>query len=869
MRFKTFLEVYGSSFNYKVPSDKETLLYDFYMIYNLSGISDSLTDRVGKMHRSGMDVPPGANKWSQGGEPELTAEDKIDYTIKEVRSKILPKLKQDLLEAVFFSICAESRHIFDNNNPQKVLSVVEEKFGEEGKNLIRRYSKYYYQQESGPLSALARPINDVPSRQISPSKDSDSYVKSFKAAMKATGSDVADKFTTNEEQAKFVKIFQYLFFATDDDSISAYRKNRATGHASKPPTKAAWSSMYGGLPWADIARGWLELLRATTENQMMVQIDHVYDLQHNTSTVFNKLASYAKNSGHSWVKNALDFKAHIKEPHELIKRVSPTMRKLALTALKIKTGRTLEDYEKENKINKTKKPEASPDDGFGSTPAAPDPNLSPEQQKLKELRNKVSQMAEIGGFAFSDGRRAARTMIINAETPSGVKALDIAQAYKTANALFGFFDKSKFDSFVTAEKSNIAALSFLEGANIDGVTKEQVIALLPKLNITVAFRPGELTSIQNMATSLLASGPLTSLNKSTLELTKHIKNNVSPYTTSLGMLYAKGFILIEWSKLDYPPLINNKTAAPVDDKEDSIYDEEIAKLKEFIEEQNVPTSIAIARFAFYGKWKPKQIKDICAKVYGDANQISQVNGKIASYTKNYHLMKSKNFQFENDQLDNVFTGEEEEHIKSLLKNLKTGSASEATTYANVDAYIRIKLYLAKDEEGVNISQFYRKWLINKLQPSTPTGPAINKSIADSAKSIAKYIIGKPAEIIGRLMAGTGLNFATVMQYVYNNNKELMPLKVAAEFYAKQENKNFQVLKHFEPTMVNVLKNKNGYQDVINNMKEQGFKLQLPIEITSKIANFERYKKALGYSDQLAGLYKLYIEIMNENFNDLL
>lgn len=857
MRFKTFLEVYGSSFNYKVPSDKETLLYDFYMIYNLSGISDSLTDKVGKMRRSGLDVPPGADKWSKGGDPDTTPEDKIDYTIKEVRSKILPKLKQDLLEAVFFSICAESRHIFDNNSPQRVLQVVEDKFGAEGKDLVRRYSKYYFQQQNSHIAALSRPINDIPSRQVNKDKDQDAYVQSFKAATKATGSDIVDKFTTNEEQAKFVKIFQYLFFATDDESISNYRKNKSIGKSAKPSTQAAWSSMYGGLPWADIARGWLELLRANTENQMMVQIDHVYDLQHNTSTVFNKLNSYAKSGGHGWVKNALDFKAHIKEPHELVKRVSPAMRKLSLMALKIKTGRTLEDYEKDKN-----KPASAKTPGSSSNVESPvDPNLTPEQQKLKELYTSVYTMGSSHGF--STARTIARTMIIAQETPGKIRITKSDDAYKIAKEVLGANEShlSKFDSFFTAEQQNMVALQELEGTDINGVSKEQANNIFGKLNLTTAFRPSEITAIKQHAEKLI-NADTTNLNSHAIDLLKFIKNQVSPYTLSVGMLYAKAFLLTAWGAKGFPPLDKPAFSQDLIDAADQI--------QEFMQEVGINTSTAIARFAFNRKLKPKELKEICNYFWGNLSMLPQIQGVIASFTKNSILMKGKNYQYEGEHIDNVFNGEEEANIKNLLKS----NHSVADQYSNVDAYIRTILNLKKDGEGINVSQFYRKWLVNKIMliVSVPEPSISNKYTSDlmaSAKTIAKFIVGKPQDIIGRLMVSTGLNFETIVKGVYGGNKDLSPIKTIAEFYSKQELKNIQLLKHFEPTMVNALKNKNGYQEIINSMKEQGFKLQLPMEVTSKVINLPRFQKALGYSTLITNLYKTYIEMLNENFNNLL
>jgi aminopeptidase N len=181
------------------------------------------------------------------------------------------------------------------------------------------------------------------------------------------------------------------------------------------------------------------------------------------------------------------------------------------------------------------------------------------------------------------------------------------------------------------------------------------------------------------------------------------------------------------------------------------------------------------------------------------------------------------------------------------------------------------LNLSKDDLGIQISNFYREWFVDKLtKKQTPSvGGTYTKDLVNMAKSIAKTLVGKPVDIIGRLIAGTSLNFETILNGVYGGNKEIQPLKTAAEFYAKQEVKNIQILNHFSKQMENVLSKKKGYQEVINAMKEQGFKMQLPMELTIKVGNFNRFQKALGYNPQIANLYKLIIEIINENFNDLL
>lgn len=79
--------------------------------------------------------------------------------------------------------------------------------------------------------------------------------------------------------------------------------------ASNSFTKMDWQNKYGGKSWANIADGWLKLYNAKSNDDIKIYIDHIYDLQHNTNTVFNKLESYYKEGGYFWIKGALDLKA--------------------------------------------------------------------------------------------------------------------------------------------------------------------------------------------------------------------------------------------------------------------------------------------------------------------------------------------------------------------------------------------------------------------------------------------------------------------------------------------------------------------------------------------------------------------------------
>lgn len=204
--------------------------------------------------------------------------EEVTSLIHDAENKLLPALKKDLLAAVFYAICCEIRHA--------VLDDVFDKYNDE-----------ILKQNTKKLPLLAKyykgnPENDVETRE-----------ESYNLVKKIGG-------TQNPEQ--FVK----------DCSVGFIE---GFGHVDH----------YGGKPWKRICEGWLRLYRASNPSDIYVAIDHIYDLQHNNDTVFDKVQDYYKDGSIYWIKPALNFKAKIKNIREILPYCSSDMRKIAQKALKI------------------------------------------------------------------------------------------------------------------------------------------------------------------------------------------------------------------------------------------------------------------------------------------------------------------------------------------------------------------------------------------------------------------------------------------------------------------------------------------------------------------------------------------------------
>ena len=82
-----------------------------------------------------------------------------------------------------------------------------------------------------------------------------------------------------------------------------------------------WAPLFGSAPWARIATALCDLKDAKTEEQMILLIDHIHDLEHNTATVMNRCMDG------STFKQWLDTKQSA-APEQLVKFCSSDVKKI-------------------------------------------------------------------------------------------------------------------------------------------------------------------------------------------------------------------------------------------------------------------------------------------------------------------------------------------------------------------------------------------------------------------------------------------------------------------------------------------------------------------------------------------------------------
>lgn len=302
-RFKFITE--KRIYKYTIPSNKKRQLFDFYLLSALQSL---------------LSLP---SVGFRDLDPDL------ELNITEAVNTLFPSLRRDLLEAVFYAINAELRHTYQHKRMNQEL--VDSTFTDKEKQA------YEYLNEYRHAHLRSRTALDAPSSDVRPpesEKVESQYARNvmFKGAMYAIKK---SGMTLPEWVAMCGKFFK----------------------------NGAWFGGYGGVAWYQICEGWLMLNRATSitgnmdaismlekgakkpevQIPMGVAIDYIYDLQHNTGSVLNKMKAYY-DDGYDWLKESLDFKRYLKSLYELLPHVSSTLKQAALPVIKNKLGETLDAF---------------------------------------------------------------------------------------------------------------------------------------------------------------------------------------------------------------------------------------------------------------------------------------------------------------------------------------------------------------------------------------------------------------------------------------------------------------------------------------------------------------------------------------------
>jgi hypothetical protein len=299
----------------------------------------------------------------------------LDYDVeltnllnKGVGDKLIPFLKQHLLNALFFSCCSEIQHIIDAFYPIKNIDYTLD-------------DKYYYTKkiDSDLFDAL---IDSLPSDEaniIGPFITQHiHFLNLFIAHQSITNAgmicnkyDIIDKLNSHSnfqdavEKFDFNNVNGFEDYTSKDfikdcpgtwmpQHILSRLKSFCYFDSFKNPIKIiklfeklflrnGWKQAFGGKPWANICLAYINLYNSKDINQQLIQIDHVYDLQHNTGFALNKSPMYFGTD--KIFKEILDHKAIMKSPYEIIDEISSSFQLLAYRLIKSKFGTSWSKWE--------------------------------------------------------------------------------------------------------------------------------------------------------------------------------------------------------------------------------------------------------------------------------------------------------------------------------------------------------------------------------------------------------------------------------------------------------------------------------------------------------------------------------------------
>jgi len=216
----------------------------------------------------------------------IPEDDNLAYVLKDTKEKMFSYMKKHMLDATFFAICCEFYHIDDENDDGVIYKFFKKIGGDPGYRFIQLYERTAHKQKIHKAVGAARWL-----LKDNPRSEGD-YVKRYKATL----SSIARSGIT---EADFIEYARQAF------------------------VELHWAAGYGHSAWSNICKGWQSLYYAKDFDTIMVAIDHIYDLEHNSDTIFDKVVAYYKSDvGYAWIQHALTHKRYIKDLHALIPLIS-------------------------------------------------------------------------------------------------------------------------------------------------------------------------------------------------------------------------------------------------------------------------------------------------------------------------------------------------------------------------------------------------------------------------------------------------------------------------------------------------------------------------------------------------------------------
>lgn len=308
--------LFEKNFNYSLPKDPELQLYDFYLMAYIANAVDM--NAVGDYMVGGRAVA--------GDRARTGVDDTTKYSFELAKDEILDSVSQKMCDAVYYAVTSEFRYVTD---------------------------KYTFQSENDWEEPESDP--DVPLKR-----------KKSKGARALALADLVE--LDERENELFLHWYKAFYGRKSEQNLGRSHPRLKTGQGNEDRLRSynawdetdaeqwevisiaekffadeAWVDGYGGESWATICDAWLKLYFSKGDKRI-TWIDRLYDMQHNTGTVLNKVEDYYKaDTEWDWILHALDTKANLKHVSEFLTLASPQMSKMGRMLLAQSGFKTQQD----------------------------------------------------------------------------------------------------------------------------------------------------------------------------------------------------------------------------------------------------------------------------------------------------------------------------------------------------------------------------------------------------------------------------------------------------------------------------------------------------------------------------------------------
>lgn len=290
---------------YTVPISKQEQFFDFYMLEKLLSHNGLISRSIDKAIKAGISPTYVSN--ISNSVDDWSLEDEVDYKLLEVADKLIPYLREMFLEALYFSIASEMRHSARDND-----------------YIIYSYNYGRYNYDYAIWRDLQNDIN---------------FRIPFLDNLKDYKTEYLDSSLYNSDVPRDRYVSYMLSLKNYSSKIDFIKDAKVIFEEDE-----IWEDGYGGESWSIICDAWLRLYRAIPNRKnryqdIIIAIDHIFDLEHNNGNVFEKLVDYDTEN---WMKSAFIYRKLTSNPWQLYKYISKGMKKIAAMAIKEKFGITHE-----------------------------------------------------------------------------------------------------------------------------------------------------------------------------------------------------------------------------------------------------------------------------------------------------------------------------------------------------------------------------------------------------------------------------------------------------------------------------------------------------------------------------------------------